>query len=82
MSVNMITCIKVLTSSSDHISICRVSKNLVKVDIVITWELFVSIPAQLVKILAAAIASYIFFCELIIVPSNSCLLFLVKSPKN
>lgn len=52
-----------------------------KVDIVITCELLVSIPAQFVNILAAAIASKIFFCELTTAPSSSARLFLVNKPE-
>lgn len=50
------------TSSSLLISICRASKNFLKVEHVITWVLEVSIPAQLASILDAAIALKIFFC--------------------
>lgn len=51
------------------------------VERVITWELLVSMPAQLVKILAAAMASNIFFCELTTMPSSSARLLRVKSPR-
>lgn len=80
--IKWLTFISALTSSSVLVSICLVSINLVKVDSVITCELFVSIPAQLVKMLAAAMASNTFFWVLTTWPSSSCLLFLVKSPKN
>lgn len=75
------TRIRALISSSDQISICLVSRNFVNVDNVITCELLVSIPAQFVKMLAAAIASNIFLREFTMVPSSSPRLFLVSRPE-
>lgn len=39
-----------------------------------------SMPAQLVKMLAAAMASNIFFCELTTMPSSSARVLRVRSP--
>lgn len=70
------------TSSSLLISICRASKNFLKVEHVITCVLDVSIPAQLASILDAAIALKIFFCaHCASVNSVSSELFLVKRPE-
>jgi hypothetical protein len=79
-SPDRLTCMSAFTCSSVQTSICLVSRNFVNVDIVITCELLVSIPAQFVKMLAAAIASNIFFWELTTDPSSSARLFLVNSP--
>lgn len=70
------------TSSSLLISICRASKNFLNVEHVITCVLDVSIPAQLARILDAAIALKIFFCaHCASVNSVSSELFLVKRPE-
>lgn len=75
------TLIRAFTSSSDQTSIWRVSRNFVKVDNVITCELLVSMPAQFVKMLAAAMASKIFFWELMTIPSSSARLLRVSKPR-
>lgn len=70
-----------LTSSSVRTSIWRDSKNFCNVEQVITCIAAESMPAQLVRILDAAIASKHFFCaHCASVNSVSSELFLVSKP--
>lgn len=70
-----------LTSSSVRTSIWRDSKNFCNVEQVMTCIAAASMPAQLVKILDAAIASKHFFCaHCASVNSVSSELFLVSKP--